>query len=145
MFKAEEVKIYSYWDGEKVAWVDPIEVQINLEAQNPNFQADFKVLFDLVQISNDANAAKEIVRLGRIMFNLKEPRWDDEQQKVIGLTTLGVIRIVLDYINWLGDVKKNIEDMQISLPVMDSSQEEKLDMNVSVDSSSISPDNLPVQ
>jgi hypothetical protein len=119
MFQPEETKIYSYWNGEKVAFVDPLEVQINLEANDPNFQSNFKTLFDLVQISKDAEAAKEIVKLGRVMFNLAEPRWDEKEQKVVGLTTLGVMRIVLDYINWVAEVKKNSEGTQTSADVTD--------------------------
>ena len=73
-----------------------------------------------VQTSNDANAAKEIVDLGRAMFNLKEPKWDEKEEKVVGLTTLGVMRIVLDYINWVSELKKNGEDTVTSADVMDS-------------------------
>ena len=140
MFKQEDTHIYSYWNGERVAWVDPVEVQINLEAHDPDFQKNFKVLFDLVQTSNDANAAKEIVDLGRAMFNLKEPKWDEKEEKVVGLTTLGVMRIVLDYINWVSELKKNGEDTVISSQSMDSPQESHVTTSVTVDSGSISPD-----
>jgi penicillin V acylase-like amidase (Ntn superfamily) len=138
LFKQEDTQIYSYWDGERVAFVDPIEVQINLEANDPNFQSNFKTLFDLVQISKDAEAAKEIVRLGRVMFNLKEPAWNEKEEKVVGLTSLGVMRIVLDYINWISDLKKNIDDTQMSIVSTDAPP--TFPMNVSVDSGSTSPE-----
>jgi hypothetical protein len=132
MFQPEEIAIYTYFDGVEVRWVDPIEVQINLESHDPDFAKNFKILFDLVQESHDADAAKEIVRLGRIMFKLPEPRWDAEQQKVVGLTTLGVMRVILDYINWSLELKKNIEDTPTSVPSTDSGQNQPT--NVSADS-----------
>jgi len=141
MFSEKETQIYRYWngctkDGKQVfQFVDPVEVQINLEEHDPNYQSNFKTLFDLVQISKDADAAKEIVDLGRIMFKLPEPF--DDGERVQGHTTLGVMRVVLDYINWMSDLKKNIDDTPTLLPLT-GSEEEKLDMNVSVDSGSTS-------
>jgi hypothetical protein len=120
IFTKEDTQIFAYYNGEKVAFCDPIEVQIRLEANNPDFQSNFKVLFDLVQLSKDAEAAKEIVKLGRLMFELPEPVWDEEKKVVVGLTTLGVIRVVMEYITWVGEQKKNIDDMPISLPVTET-------------------------
>ncbi len=142
MYSEKETQIYRYWngcwkDGKPVfQFVDPIEVQIHLEEHDPDYQANFKTLFDLIQISKDANAAKEIVDLGRIMFALPEPF--DDGERVQGLTTLGVMNVVLDYINWMSDLKKNIEDTPTSTPATES--QENPTTNVSLDSGSTSQD-----
>lgn len=111
MFTEEDTQIYKYWDGEKYAYTDPIEIQINLEANDPDFKSNFKVLFDLVQISKDKDAAKEIVKLGRAMFNIKDPN----ESNGVGLTSMGVMLIVMDFINWIDNLKKNIEDTPTSV------------------------------
>lgn len=142
MYSEKETHIYRFWngcfkDGKPVfQWVDPIEVQINLEEHDPNFATTIKTLFDLIQISNDANAAKDLVDLGRIMFKL--PAAYDDGERVQGHTTEGVMNIISDYIIWIGDIKKNIEDTPI-LPLVTESVEDQT-TSVSVDSGYISQD-----
>jgi hypothetical protein len=136
MFSPAETQIYRFWNGcwkdgkPTFGFVDPLEVQIRLETHDPNYQQSFKTLFDLIQISKDADAAKEIVELGRIMFNLPEPY--DDGERVQGCTTFGVMSVVLDYINWMNDLKKNIEDTPTGVSVMEA-QEEPLPTNVSLE------------
>jgi hypothetical protein len=146
MYSPAECQIYRYWDGTynndglpTYKGIDPIEVQIRLEEHDPNYQQSFKTLFDMVQISKDADAAKEIVDLGRIMFGLSEG-WDDGTRWQ-GHTTMGVMSVVLDYINWMSDLKKNIEDTPTIVPPTEV-QETTSVTNVSLDVGSISQEVL---
>jgi hypothetical protein len=139
MFSPKETQIYRFWNGEFdkegkpiYAFCDPLEVQVRLETHDPNYQQSFKTLFDMVQISKNSDAAKEIVDLGRIMFDLKEPYDDPVLERVQGHTTFGVMSIVLEYISWMNDLKKSIEDTPTGVSVMEA-QEEPLPTNVSLE------------
>ncbi len=131
MFKQEETEIYVYHNGEKVAWVDPIEIQIALE----EFSPDWRQLFSAIQL-NDIEATKEVIRLSRLMFSLPDPHYDEAEQKVVGLTSQGAMNVLLDYVLWSENLKKSIDPMQTSLPPSES--QDLSVTNVSTESGSTS-------
>ena len=117
MFTKDEVKIFKYWDGEKYRCVDPIEIQINLEGHE--FGENLEELFKAVQ-AGDVKALKDVIDIGRVMFDLKEMEYDEENDKTTGTSSQGVISIMVDFISYMDDLKKNIDDMQTFVPSMDT-------------------------
>lgn len=119
MFDEQEVNIFVYWNGEKKAFVDPVDIQCNLESYPGGDNID--QLFKAAELG-DANAIKEVVSIGRTMFALPEPRLD-ENDKLIGLSSEGVCKLLLRFVEYTAELKKNIEDTPISVPSTDAQTE----------------------
>jgi len=134
LYKKDEIKIFTYHNGTEYVAADPIDIQIKMEGHE--FGENIQELFDAMQ-QGDVKALKDVVDIGRVMFNIEKAKVDPETGELCsGLTSHGVMKVMSEFIVYMEELKKNIDDMQIGVPATESP--ETLDTSASLECGSTS-------
>lgn len=114
VFNERQKQIFKYSDGSKIRGIDPLDVSIALSKQD----------FDWEQTAlrakvGDISAVSEMIEYSRKIFKLAE--YEEIDGNSVGVTSQDVLNTLVDFVEYLDGVKKNIEETQI-LPVSMESQ-----------------------
>lgn len=107
MFKPKERNIFKYHNGEKVVGIDPFLVQ---KKMGLNEECDFETDFKLLELADKTSleAFDRLVKAARVAFNIKDFSVDDNDAET-GLMDLEVMELLVDFGNWVGELKKKQE------------------------------------
>lgn len=112
MFKPQEQSIYKYHDGEKEVAADPIKLHIKLLENK-----DFEIL--MKQAATDGGPKHELARLKAF------DQLADIVRAAFGVPSFSMdnaLRLVIDFLQYLEEVKKKLNPLPNSPPSTDSLQ-----------------------
>lgn len=115
MFTKKERQIYRYYNGNKVVGCDPMLVQMKL-AKYTDWQTDIKLL----QLVNQESLAayERLTGAARVAFNVKSFSEEDGEQS--GLLDQEVMELLVDFSDFVKDIKKKPDETQSKPNVGDS-------------------------
>lgn len=107
LVRRDERRIFSYWDGKAKAAVDPIPTWYALYYdQGVSLEKEQSV----IQLNDDRKTIEALLRLDPLIRKVfKVPAYESG-----GLTVDECQALLLDFLNWMGEVKKNGDGPQTS-------------------------------
>lgn len=115
MFTKKERSIYKYYNGEKMIGCDPMLVQMRL-AKYTDWQNDIQLLKMANQES--LGAYDRLTSAAREAFNVKAFKEVEDVQT--GLLDQEVMELMVDFVNFVAETKKKLEEMQSKQSVGES-------------------------
>lgn len=108
MFTKKERQIFRFYDGEKMVGRDPITIQTKLATSHADWEVDIALLRGGTKESFEAY--DRLVSGARNAFGVKA--FDEVDGKESGLLDAEVMEILIDYVGFLDEVKKKLEQQQ---------------------------------
>jgi hypothetical protein len=126
MFSPKSRKIFKYSDGAKIIGIDPLEAQVALESVDLDWEAEFLKIRQLKmdnppkEIAKEANKAAMVVAdAARKAFKLPEFSIDQETGAESGLTSVDVLDLLGDFVQWRAELQSFFEQALTSPPSTD--------------------------
>lgn len=110
-FTVEETQIFTYYNGEKMVAIDPIDAAVKLQKEDFEWEHVGKLCE-----TGDVSAINDLVNHVRKIMGLSELVVDDEGKVVSGVSSTYVLEVLMELVKFMDGLKKNTEDSVITAP-----------------------------